>query len=372
MRKGKISLKIFGSPFRYIQGAGTIVDIGNIIAPLGENFLLVADKMVIDPIGNQIVESLHRSHKHCSLIPFGGECCDAEISRIIKKVQNEPLNAVVGVGGGKTVDTAKVLSIRLDLPVVIVPTLASNDAPTSHFAVIYDDKHIYDRLETMKLSPWYVVVDTEILVKAPRRYFIAGIGDAIATKFEAEASAISGAINYFNGQVSQTALAMANLSWVIVKEKALAALDAVHSGKADQAFEDVVEATVLLSGLGFENCGLAAAHAVSSGFTVLKQTQGALHGEMVAFGLLVQFLLEQRSQQFINEMLCFYQRIGLPTTLAKLGIESPASEVLAPAIEIICGPNSTIKNMPFQTEPKIVEQAILKADSLGKHIYTKC
>lgn len=358
-------MKIFGSPFRYIQGAGIIIHIGNILASLGENFLLVADNVVIDPIGNQIVDSFHQAQLHCNLIPFGGECCNSEISRIIKKVQNETFNAVVGVGGGKTADTAKALSIKLDLPVVIVPTLASNDAPTSHFAVIYDENHIYDHLEIMKLSPWYVVVDTEVLVRAPSRFFIAGIGDAIATKFEAEACAISGANNYFEGQISRTALAVAKLSWEIVNEKALAALDAVRSKKVNQAFEDVVEATVLLSGLGFENCGLAAAHAVSSGFTALNQTQGALHGEIVAFGLLVQFILEQRSQQFMNEMLSFYQRIGLPTTLAELGIDSPIPELLAPAIETICEPTSTAQNMPFNVSREMVEQAILEANDLG-------
>lgn len=358
-------MKIFGSPFRYIQGAGVIDDLGSIIEHLGDRILLVIDRMVMDSIGRQISNSLQQAGMRRHIAIFGGECCDSEISRILQKVQNEPLHAVMGVGGGKAVDTAKVLSIKLDLPVVIVPTLASNDAPTSHFAVVYDENHMYDHLEIMKLSPWYVVVDTEVLVKAPSRYFIAGIGDAAATKFEAEACATSGTNNYFDGQVSQTALAVANLSWEIVRDKASKALDAVCSGKVNQAFEDVVEATVLLSGLGFENCGLAAAHAVSSGFTILEQTQEALHGEMVAFGLLVQFVLEERSQRFINEMLSFYQSIGLPTTLAALGIDEPTSEIFAPAIEAIFDPTGTIQNMPFEISPQMVEKAIVKANQLG-------
>ena len=254
------------------------------------------------------------------------------------------------------------------MPVVIAPTIASNDAATSHFAVIYDENHVYDHVEVMKLSPWYVVVDTEILVKAPSRFFVAGIGDAMATKFEAEASAFSGANNYFEGQVSQTALALANLSWEIIKDKALAALEAVYAGMVNQAFEDVVEATILLSGLGFENGGLAAAHAISSGFTVLEQTRGAMHGEMVAFGLLVQFMLEERPQQFINEILSFYKKIGLPTTLAELGIKPPASEKLIPAIKAICASTSTIHSMPFEIKTEMVERAILKADLLGRGI----
>ena len=359
-------MKIFGSPFRYIQGAGIIQHIGNMIAPLGENFLLVADEMVIESIGKQITNSLNQAQKHCHTILFGGECCNSEISRIIQKVQNVPVNAIVGLGGGKTADTAKALSIKLDLPVVIVPTLASNDAPTSHFAVIYDENHIYDHLEIMKLSPWYVVVDTEILVKAPKRFFVAGIGDAIATKFEAEACADSGAHNYFDGQVSQAALALADLSWEILKQKALEALQAVETGIVNQAFEDVVEATILLSGLGFENGGLAAAHSISSGFTVLDQTRGALHGEMVAFGLLAQFILEARPKQFFNDMLSFYKKVGLPVTLAELGIASPSSEKLAPAMKIICANNSEIHNMPFEVKPEMVEKAILEANRFGE------
>ena len=129
--------------------------------------MVVADRIVLDPVGKQISDGLHQSQMHCMLIPFGGECCNAEISRILKKAQNEHLDAIVGVGGGKTADTAKVLSIKLDLPVVIVPTLASNDAPTSHFAVVYDENHSYDHLGMMKLSPWYVVVDTDVIVQAP-------------------------------------------------------------------------------------------------------------------------------------------------------------------------------------------------------------
>ncbi len=222
-------MKIFGSPFRYIQGAGVIDHSGSILAPLGKRFLLVADEKVRNTAGNRISHSLRRAGKICHVVLFGGECCNSEISRIMQQVEKESLDVIVGVGGGKTADTAKVLSIKLDIPVVIVPTLASNDAPTSHFAVIYDENHVYDHMEVMKLSPWYVLVDTEILVKAPSRFFIAGIGDAIATKFEAEASANSGANNYFEGQVSQMALAMANLSWEIVKDKALAALEAVYA-----------------------------------------------------------------------------------------------------------------------------------------------
>jgi glycerol dehydrogenase len=359
-------MKIFGSPFRYIQGPGAIAHLGDILAPLGERYFLIFDEVVKEIIGNRIADSLHQAGKNCHIGLFGGECCKSEILKLKQQAQKEPPEVIIGVGGGKTADTAKVLSIELELPVVIVPTIASNDAPTSHFAVVYNENHVYDHMEIMKLSPWYVVVDTEILVKAPKRFFVAGIGDAIATKFEAEANANSGANNYFEGQVSQAALALADQSWQIIKEKAFESLQAIDTGIVNQAFEDVVEATILLSGLGFENGGLAAAHSISSGFTFLDQTRGTMHGEMVAFGLLVQFMLEERPKQFLNEMFSFYQKVGLPVTLAELGIKPSISEKLVPAMETICGPASEIHNMPFEIHTEMVARAILKADLMGE------
>jgi glycerol dehydrogenase len=89
---------------------------------------------------------------------------------------------------------------------------------------------------------------------------------------------------------------------------------------------------------------------------------------MVAFGLLIQFILEERPEQFINEKLTFYKEIGLPITLAELGIEPPTSEKLVPAIEVICAPTSTIYNMPFEVKAEMVERAISKADLLGRGI----
>lgn len=358
-------MKIFGSPFRYIQGRGAIDHLDGILATLGERFFFIVDEVAKDAKGNRIANTLRQAYKNSHIGIFGGECCYSEITKLKQQVQKELPDVIIGVGGGKTADTAKVLSIKLDLPVVIVPTIASNDAPTSHFAVVYNEDHVYDHMEVMKLSPWFIVVDTEILVKAPKRFFVAGIGDAIATKFEAEASAISGVNNYFEGKVSQAGLALADLSWKILKKNALEALQAIDNGIVNQAFEDVVEATILLSGLGFENGGLAGAHAISSGLTVLEQTQDALHGEMVAFGLLAQFILEERPKQFLREMFSFYQKVGLPTTLAELGIEPPISKNLAPAMEIICAYNSEIHNMPFPIKPELVEKAILKVDLMG-------
>ena len=359
-------MKIFGSPFRYFQGKGAIDHLDGILATLGDRFFFIVDELAKDANGSQIVDTLRQTFMNSHIGLFGGECSNSEITKFKLQVQKESPDVIIGVGGGKTADTAKVLSIDQDIPVVIVPTIASNDAPTSHLAIVYNENHVYDHMEIMKLSPWFVVVDTEILVKAPKRFFISGIGDAIATKFEAEASANSGNNNYFEGKVPLAGLALADLSWRILKKNALGALQAIDNEVVNQAFEDVVEATILLSGLGFENGGLAGAHAISSGLTVLEQTRDAMHGEMVAFGLLVQLILEERPEKFLHEMYSFYKKVGLPTTLAELGVEPPISENLAPAMEIICAYNSDIHNMPLTIKPELVERAILKADLMGE------
>lgn len=73
-------------------------------------------------------------------VVFGGECLEEKIDRISEKAQAEGADAVVGVDVGKTLDTAKAVAIPAGLPVVIVPTVASTDAPTSSLSAIYTEE----------------------------------------------------------------------------------------------------------------------------------------------------------------------------------------------------------------------------------------
>ncbi|MCL5045600.1 MAG: iron-containing alcohol dehydrogenase, partial [Actinobacteria bacterium] len=103
---------------------------------------------------------------------------------------------------------------------------------------------------------------------------------------------------------------------------------AVESGVASAAVEKIVEANTLLSGIGFESSGLAAAHATHDGLTVLEETHHYYHGEKVAFGTLTQIVMENRSTGQLNEVLEFCVKVGLPVTLAEVGVVNPTPDKL--------------------------------------------
>jgi glycerol dehydrogenase len=356
---------IFGSPFRYYQGPGLIGRAGEILSPLGKKLFLIGDSIVFDIVGARLKVAFAASGADHVTALFNGECSDSEIRRLAADFQAARCDAVVGIGGGKAADTAKAVSILLDAPVAIIPTIAASDAPVSHIALIYKEDHSKDRVEYMRYSPWCILVDSEIILGSPRRLFVSGIGDAAATKFEADACIASGATNFLKGKQPKTAQAVNELCWKIVREQSQAALSAMEAGKLTQDFEDVLEATTLLSGLGFENGGLAAGHAMSSGLTMVKSALKSTHGELVAFGLLVQFVLEQRAVAFMNDIITFFKAVGLPTTLAQLGVGASDRGDVRAMVNKICTPPNIVFNMPCTITPTILEEAIYRADALG-------
>jgi glycerol dehydrogenase len=191
------------------------------------------------------------------------------------------------------------------------------------------------------------------------------MGDALSTKFEAEACWKSGATNLFKAKPFQAALHLASLAYEVVMGYGEEAKRSAENKEVTPALENVVEANILLSGLGFESGGLAAAHAVHAGFTLIPEMNQSLHGEKVAFGILVQLILEKRELDFIEDLIRFYKRIGLPTSLKELGLKEFRLEQIERAANRICQEGSYIYNMPFKVDKQAIIEAILKADSLA-------
>lgn len=358
----------FGSPGRYFQGAGIVDQAGRFVKHLGKRFFLLADNVVLGIAGERIELALQAEGLAVAKETFFGECCEKEINRLGELSLAGGADVVIGMGGGKAADTAKMINIKFGLPVVIIPTVASTDAPTSQLAVVYDDNHVKAGIRFMNRGPDVVLVDTGIIARAPIRTFRAGIGDALSTSFEAEACFASQAKNIFGVKPTRAALSLARLSLEILKDKAINALQAVESGAVNDDLEVVVEATILLSGLGFESGGLAAAHSIHGGFTAIPAMQKSLHGELVAFGVLAQCVLEKRDDSFMADLFKFYQAVSLPMTLADLGLAERVDASLHEVVKKVCVPGSYIYNMPVSVDEASVIDAIKVADRLGRSV----
>ncbi|WP_425060477.1 Glycerol dehydrogenase [Sporomusa carbonis] len=357
--------KIMISPNRYVQGAGAIADVGKHISLLGTKALVLGGKRGIGAIENALSTSLNEHKVQFIIRYFGGECSHQEIARVAEVIKQNDINIVVGIGGGKALDTAKAVAHSAKIPVAIIPTIAATDAPCSALSVIYTPEGVFESYLVLPKNPDLVLVDTAIIAKAPARLFVSGMGDALATWFEADACAKAFAGNLPGGLSTSAALTLAKLCYDILLEYGYRAKLALDQCVATEAVEKVVEANTLLSGLGFESSGLAAAHAVHNGLTVLEETHHAYHGEKVAFGTLVQLVLENRTTKTIEEVIRFCLSVGLPVTLKQIGVAQVTPDKIRKVAEATCAPGETIHNEPFAVSPDAVYAAILAADALG-------
>lgn len=359
---------IIGSPTRYIQGAGELKNLAKHVEKLGTKLFVMTSKSGRARVEGKIAEGLGETKCTTHYEVFNGECCDSEIHRLKDLCKSAGCDIVVSLGGGKILDTAKAVAYELGLPVVIVPTIASTDAPCSALSVIYTDKGVFDRYLFLPSSPNMVIVDTEIITKAPARLLVSGMGDALATYFEARACVASEATNCVGGKATLAALALAKLCYDTLIADGVKASIAVEAGACTKAVENIIEANTFLSGIGFESGGLAGAHAIHNGLTAIEETHEFYHGEKVAFGTLVQLVLENASTEELEEVIGFCLSVGLPVTLDDLGVKDKSPERLMKVAEIAAGPGDTLGNMPFAVTPESVCAAILAADALG-HAY---
>ena len=192
------------------------------------------------------------------------------------------------------------------------------------------------------------------------------MGDALATWFEAKTCVEGHVKNLRGGLSTQAALALAELCYRTLLADGADALRSVQGQVVTPALERLVEANTLLSGLGFESSGLAAAHAIHNGLTTASATHPFLQGEKVAFGLLAQLVMEGKPRTVLKRVLGFATEGGLPITFAEIGLKDVTREKLQKIAFRATQANETIHNEPFQVDPDMVTDAIVAADALGR------
>jgi glycerol dehydrogenase len=360
--------RAMGSPGKYIQGRGELGKLTHYLVGLGDRALALIDPFMYDPLKGSLEERFGRTELTLVSEKFRGEVTINEINRVTEIALKEKSNVVIGIGGGKTIDTAKAVANRIESPIVVVPTAASTDAPCSALSVIYTDEGVYSEVIRYNRNPNIVLVDSDIVSKAPVRLLVSGMGDALATFFEARASQESDSANFvgtgFRGSLS--GMAVARLCYETLLEDGLIAKLAVERGACTEAVENIIEVNTLLSGLGFENCGCAAAHGIHDGLTALEETHHKYHGEKVAFGTICQLIMENRPKKEVDEVIRFCKDVGLPITFADLGIEHVQKDDLMKVAEKSIAEDSTIHAEPFQVTAVMVYDAMVTADAVGK------
>lgn len=343
-------------PGRYIQGAGAIERLGKEAGGFGRRTIALIDRGIFELVEKDVAAALS-GHIEARLVRHGGECSESQIARLTAVARDADAQVIIGVGGGKALDTAKAAARDLDLPVIIFPTIAASDAPCSALAVVYneDGTVAYDMF--LPSNPDLVLVDTALIARAPARFLAAGIGDALATWYEADSCRRSGAYNCMKMPGVGLAFEVARFCRDTIFEHGPAALAECDRKEAGPALERVVEANILLSGIGFESGGVAAAHAIHHGLCELDDVHHHLHGEKVAIGVLAGLKIQGREDEY-QRVREFCLRVRLPTRLADIGIKDPSDEKLAIVARRACRPGEIIHNEPMAVSEEMVAGAL--------------
>jgi len=351
-------------PGKYIQGVGAISELPALIKLLGKQGLILASPSVMDKVLPACGIDLKAQAIHTE--SFRRECCEAELARVSGIIAQEQVDVLVGMGGGKTIDTAKIVADRAGIPVIIIPTIASTDAPCSGCAVRYSADGIFEAVSYQKANPAAVLVDVGIIAAAPTRFLVAGMGDALSTWFEARSCDRTQSMNECGGYSTAAGLHIAKLCYETLLAYGAAAKIASERHIVTPALDHIVEANILLSGLGFESAGLATAHSIHNGLTALAETHSFYHGEKVAFGVLAGLQLTDAATDESKTVFSFCEAIGLPTTLADIGLGKADQEKLMVAAEKACAPEQPIHHEAGIITPDRVLNAMLAADAIGQ------
>ena len=348
------------APAQVIRGCKTVLQGGEAIASFGNRPLIVGGDHSLKVIKAALKPVIGEYNLKVKQASYSPDCSENSLTSLRTAVVTHEADFIIGVGGGKALDIAKLLSKETNLPLITIPTSAATCAAWTALANIYSDEGAFQYDVPLNNCPELLILDYELIKTAPQRTLIAGIGDALAKWYEASVS---------SGQSSSTliiaAVQQARILRDILFQKSASALENIGS----EEWQEVVDATVLLAGviggLGGAQCRTVAAHAIHNGLTHIPAAHQALHGEKVAYGILVQLRLEEMLQgnklavSARKQLLKFYKEIGLPTTLEALGLGDVSLAQLRQAAEIACYPKSDIHHLPFSVNSEQLVAAMV-------------
>ncbi len=351
------------APAQLLRGQGILSQLPRLLSRYGSKVLVIAGKTASQVTSSYLSNIDNNINLEIIHAPAIADCTDQNLAMLRQIVQQEKPHAIVGIGGGKVLDTAKLVAHQAQLPIATVPTTAATCAGWTALSNVYAADGAFDYDVTLDRCPEMMLVDYDAIATAPKRTLVSGIGDAIAKWYESSVS---------SGNSEKTMVIAAVQEARILRDILFQKSAEAIANPNSPVWREVVDATVCLAGaiggIGGANCRTVAAHAVHNALTHLPQSHHTLHGEKVAYGILVQLRLEESQGNQLaassrHQLLKFYQEIGLPTCLADLGLSQVTLAELEHIAAIACQPNSDIHRLPFSVSPSQVLAAMVSTTS---------
>ena len=345
----------------YAVGKDALDGFERICAPLGKRILIIGGEKALAAADKKLKDALS-AFEIADTVLYGGECSDKRARELYEAYKTAGIDFIVGVGGGKALDTAKCTADFLKKKVVTVPTIASTCAATSALAIVYTENHVFSEIRYFEKPPYHTFIDTEIIANAPLKYLRAGVGDTIAKFYETEFSARGREKGYSD----QMALAIASVCGNPLMENAEAALAACRERRVNKELETVIRiitvSTGMVSMMINPKFNGAVAHALFYGLTEIDGFEEKfLHGDVVGYTTVVQLVLDGKTDE-ADRLRSFLESIGIETTLSERGIKVSRDSLTKAIDSALKDPDMEI--IPYEITADMLFDAILRTESL--------
>lgn len=348
------------APGQVVRGSGILAQAGEAIARFGHRPLIVGGDRSLEATLPLLQPLLKQHQRELAAANYAPDCSEASLANLRQAATNHQADCIIATGGGKALDAAKLLAHQYGWPIVTIPTSAATCAAWTALSNVYSDEGAFLYDVSLARCPDLLILDYDLILSAPQRTLVAGIGDAIAKWYEASVS---------SGHSQETMIIAAVQQARVLRDILFQKSSLALKEPGGETWRQVVDATVLLAGviggIGGARCRTVAAHAVHNGLTHLKGYHKTLHGEKVAYGILVQLRLEegilgnQLAASARQQLLKFYEEIGLPKTLEDLSLAGVTLKEFRKATEVACNPNSDIHRLPFKVVPEQLMAAMV-------------
>ncbi|EEE40872.1 iron-containing alcohol dehydrogenase family protein [Prochlorococcus marinus] len=332
-----------------------------LISKLTKNPLILGRSIHTNNLRNKIFIDLKNQNLSVNSAELQFDCCYEDILRVKSIILNNNNDSVIATGGGKVLDSGKLIAESLNIPCITIPLSASTCAGWTALSNIYTKDGQFIKDVALGSCPKILVYDHKFIQTAPSRTLASGIADALAKWYES--SITSSTID--DGLVQQ-AIQISR----VLRDQLLIDGEKAFKGQYenDPSWRNIIEACGLTAGLvggiGGEKCRTAAAHAFHNAITQIITPNKFLHGEIVGVGLLLQLRLEEMknnnklANQSIKQLFLLMQKLNLPTTISQLGINVFENNNLEKIADFTCRDKSEIHFLPFEIHKRDIIKVI--------------
>ena len=344
---------------RYVIGPDAYEALSDIVKPLGKRILLIGGEKALAAGQEPFLKALDGLDFEVMIHTHRGECTIENAQELAATAREAGIEVVAGMGGGKAIDTAKACAHYAGLPVVTFPTIAATCAAVTALSVMYHADGAFDKFVFLKTPPEFAFIHTGIIANAPAIYLRAGMGDAIAKYFESSFSAR----NDVPGYKDALGLAIARTCYEPLSRLGEKALRDCETGTDSPEFREAVQSVIVSPGLVSllvrEEFNGALAHSLYYAMEDLPQIKACLHGDVVAWGTLVQLMMDNQEDK-AKEVLHLLNRLKTPVTLQEMGLHTASPAFLAAIAHVPDQPD--MRHLPYTVTGQMVLDAVQKLE----------